>query len=213
MLGLLLCLSVVFGCENVEKVSNNDTAAPATTGGTEIVDQIVEVSCGECQFGMEGSGCDVAVRIHGKSYYVDGSSIDDHGDAHGEDGLCNCVRQAKVSGEIRSGRFVATSLEVLPVDKEHQAAAKLEQLKKSRLGAAFAMSGQGLVVKDIWEDGAAGKAGLKKGDKIVKLNDKSVAEMNPESLRAVFAESETVTFSIKRDGEKTEILVRLPKKS
>jgi hypothetical protein len=25
--------------------------------------QIVEVSCGECQFGMKGKGCDIAIRI------------------------------------------------------------------------------------------------------------------------------------------------------
>ena len=64
--------------------------------------------------GDEGSGCDLAVRIDGKSYYVDGSSIDDHGDAHGDDGLCNCIRKAKVTGEIKDGRFVAASFEVLP---------------------------------------------------------------------------------------------------
>lgn len=63
---------------------------------------------------MKGDGCDLAVRIDGKSYYVDGSSIDDHGDAHGDDGLCNSIRKAKVSGEIVDGHFVATSVEVLP---------------------------------------------------------------------------------------------------
>jgi hypothetical protein len=29
--------------------------------------QIVEASCGQCQFGMEGHGCELAVRIDGKS--------------------------------------------------------------------------------------------------------------------------------------------------
>jgi hypothetical protein len=49
--------------------------------------QIVEASCGQCQFGMEGHGCELAVRIDGKSYFVDGSSIDSHGDAHAKDGF------------------------------------------------------------------------------------------------------------------------------
>ena len=33
---------------------------------------IAEASCGQCQFKMEGKGCDLAVRINGKSYFVDG---------------------------------------------------------------------------------------------------------------------------------------------
>ncbi len=88
----------------------------AETATIPIADQIVEASCGQCQFKMEGSGCDLAVRIDGKTYYVDGSNIDDHGDAHGDDGLCNCIRKAKVSGEINNGRFVASSFEVFPLD-------------------------------------------------------------------------------------------------
>jgi hypothetical protein len=43
--------------------------------------QIVEASCGQCQFGMEGHGCELAVRIDGKPYFVDGTSLDSHGDA------------------------------------------------------------------------------------------------------------------------------------
>lgn len=36
-----------------------------------LVTQVVEASCGKCQLNMEGSGCDLAVRINGKSYFVD----------------------------------------------------------------------------------------------------------------------------------------------
>jgi hypothetical protein len=49
--------------------------------------QIVEASCGQYQFGMEGKACDLAVRIDGKAYFVDGTSIDSHGDAHAADGF------------------------------------------------------------------------------------------------------------------------------
>jgi uncharacterized protein DUF6370 len=76
--------------------------------------QIVEVSCGECKFGMEGKGCDLAVRIDGKSYFVDGTKIDQHGDAHAEDGFCSAIRQAEVTGEVINGRFKATSFKLLP---------------------------------------------------------------------------------------------------
>jgi hypothetical protein len=56
--------------------------------------QIVEASCGQCQFGMEGHGCELAVRIDGKSYFVDGSSIDSHGDAHAKMVLC-CHKKSR----------------------------------------------------------------------------------------------------------------------
>jgi hypothetical protein len=79
--------------------------------------QIVEVSCGECQFGLKGKGCDLAVRIDGKSYFVDGTKIDDHGDAHAKDGFCEAVRKAKVTGTIVNNRFQVTSFTLLPEQK------------------------------------------------------------------------------------------------
>lgn len=75
---------------------------------------VVPVACGECLFGMKGKGCDLAVKIGGKGYYVDGVKMDDLGDAHAADGMCNAVRQARVTGEIRNGRFVASRFELLP---------------------------------------------------------------------------------------------------
>lgn len=75
--------------------------------------QIVEASCGECQFGMKGKSCDLAVRIDGKSYFVDGTKIDQHGDAHAEDGFCNAIRKASVTGTIENNRFKATSFTLI----------------------------------------------------------------------------------------------------
>ena len=75
--------------------------------------QIVETACGECQFGMKGKNCDLAVRIDGKPYFVDGTTIDEHGDAHAEDGFCNKIRKASVTGKVENGRFKATSFTLL----------------------------------------------------------------------------------------------------
>lgn len=79
--------------------------------------QIVEVSCGECQFGLKGKGCDLAVRIDGKSYFVDGTKIDDHGDAHAKDGFCETIRKAEVTGSIVDNRFKVNSFTLLPEQK------------------------------------------------------------------------------------------------
>lgn len=76
--------------------------------------QIVEASCGQCQFGMKGQGCDLAVRIDGKPYFVEGTHIDKHGDAHAEDGFCQTIRKAQVVGTIKDSTFVVTHFKLLP---------------------------------------------------------------------------------------------------
>lgn len=76
----------------------------------------VEAACGACQFGMPGDDCALAIRVgglDGTRWYVEGTGIDDHGDAHAADGFCNAVRHAVVSGHVADGRFVATSFELV----------------------------------------------------------------------------------------------------
>jgi hypothetical protein len=67
----------------------------------------VEVACGQCKFGMKAKGCNLAIRTKGKTYFVDGTGIDDHGDAHADDGFCNKIRHADMTGYFLNGRFVA----------------------------------------------------------------------------------------------------------
>lgn len=83
-----------------------------------IVNQTVEVACGECQFKMKGKDCELAIRIDGKSYFVDGKGIDDFGDAHGKHGFCNAISKAEVTGEIVDNRFKATTIKLLTEKKK-----------------------------------------------------------------------------------------------
>lgn len=110
----ILTISALLAC-GCDRTSETDGRSTSTQPDQTI---LVEVSCGECQFGLPGTGCDLAVRIDGTAYYVDGSAIDDHGDAHAEDGLCNAIRQGRVVGRVEKGRFVATSVEVLPTQSK-----------------------------------------------------------------------------------------------
>lgn len=81
--------------------------------------KIVEVSCGQCKFAMtDKKGCDLAVRIEGKSYFVEGTTIDDHGDAHANDGFCSVIRKAEVIGEIKNNKFVVSYFKLLPVSEK-----------------------------------------------------------------------------------------------
>ena len=75
---------------------------------------IVSASCGQCQFNMtEKAGCDLAIKIDEKPYFVEGSSIDQHGDAHAENGFCNTMRTAKVTGFIKDDKFITKSFELI----------------------------------------------------------------------------------------------------
>ena len=85
---------------------------------TEQKPQIVEASCGQCQFGMKDKkGCDLAVRLDGKAYFVEGTDINKHGDAHAHDGFCSAIRQAEVVGEVKNNKFVVSQFKLLPQKK------------------------------------------------------------------------------------------------
>ena len=103
----ILCLSLF--AINVNAQTKPKKAAPAQT----ITKQTVEIACGECQFKMKGKNCDLAIRIDGKPYFVDGKGIDDFGDAHDQHGFCNAVSKAEVTGKIVNNRFKATDIKLL----------------------------------------------------------------------------------------------------
>ena len=73
---------------------------------------LVEIACGQCKFKMKGKSCDLAIKIKGKTYFVDGANIDDFGDAHAQDGFCKAIRKAEVQGKVVNGRFKATYLKL-----------------------------------------------------------------------------------------------------
>ena len=79
---------------------------------------LVETACGQCKLGLKGKGCDLAIRTKGKAYFVDGTDIDSHGDAHADDGFCNAIRKAYVQGTFVNNRFKATYFQL--VDSTHK---------------------------------------------------------------------------------------------
>ncbi|HJV18900.1 MAG TPA: DUF6370 family protein [Sediminibacterium sp.] len=74
---------------------------------------IAEVGCGQCQLGLPGKTCDLAIRIKGKAYFVTGTDIDAHGDAHASNGFCNAVRKASVQGKLVHKRFKASFFQLI----------------------------------------------------------------------------------------------------
>ena len=73
----------------------------------------LEAACGTCMFKMNGNGCVLAVKFQGKNYFVDGTGIDDHGDAHENEGFCNAIKKAKVQGSVVGDKFLVTYFELV----------------------------------------------------------------------------------------------------
>ena len=110
----LLFIGSTFGQKSDPKVSTPDPNKKV---------QVVETACGECQFKLAGKGCDLAVRIDGKAYFVEGTDIDSHGDAHAKDGFCNAVRKAELQGELLNNRFKVTYFKLLKDPEKKEATA------------------------------------------------------------------------------------------
>ena len=82
--------------------------------GCKSSSRLASVGCATCIFHMKHvRGCKLAVMLDGKPYLVEGSGIDDHGDANAADGRCNAERKASVEGTISHDRFMARRISVL----------------------------------------------------------------------------------------------------
>ncbi len=112
---IIFCGLLFFSLSTQAQISENSKGEQDSLTKTMIVD----ASCGQCQFGMDGSGCELAVKIKGKSYLVEGvPAMNSYGNPHGEDGMCNVVRKAEVAGSVKGKKFVATSFKLLPLAKK-----------------------------------------------------------------------------------------------
>jgi hypothetical protein len=110
----LLFVSCLFALSSSGQQAGNSLNKPDSARPIQILD----VACGQCKLGLKADGCTLAVRVNGKAYFVDGTSIDEHGDAHGKDGFCNAIRKAEVQGEIVGDRVVVTYFKLLPQKKK-----------------------------------------------------------------------------------------------
>ena len=111
----IVILLLFSGC----KASSTDAPAPKRQVSTA---RNLEVGCATCIFHMKDvKGCKLAVKIEDTPYLVTGSDIDDHGDAHAGDGLCNSARMAVVEGQVNGNRFAASKVELVPQDPKKPA--------------------------------------------------------------------------------------------
>jgi|GEM_PF-512426 len=107
-----------------------------------INQKTVEASCAQCKFKVkEPQGCDLAIRVKGRIYFLDGTNLDAHGDAHEEDGFCNAIRQAVVTGTIKGNRIQVSQFNLKPLEKKsNQILTELSISQKSSVTLCSATS-------------------------------------------------------------------------
>jgi len=101
-------LFVLFGLVLFNAANAQDSTTKKLVYNPKNSTNEVQATCGTCMFKMEGKGCHLA-------YLVEGTSIDDHGDAHADDGFCNAIKKAKVQGTFEGDRFKSTYFEIVKV--------------------------------------------------------------------------------------------------
>ena len=112
VLYLLVVGSVISGgCRPGEPKEGSISVQGKHADGQRIA-KVVEAGCGMCIFGLADASCELAVKIDAKVYRVEGSKLDDHGDAHAADGMCMVSRQAYVEGRIDGEKFIAKRVEL-----------------------------------------------------------------------------------------------------
>lgn len=113
LIRMRLFLLTLFLCFSALTAMAQDKQMKTQTSFKSTDTLLVDAACGQCKLGLPGESCDLAIRVNGKAYFVDGTNIDSHGDAHAKDGFCNALRKAKVQGSIMNNRFVATYFQLV----------------------------------------------------------------------------------------------------
>ena len=82
------------------------------------VDGKTFASCGMCNFDYKGiRGCSLTIKIGETVYPVQGNTLHEHGDPHSEEGMCNVIRVAYVSGKIKEDKFYSDSFALIESPK------------------------------------------------------------------------------------------------
>lgn len=108
-------LLIVVASASLVFVSCGEKKAPAPAFPPAVVAAAagareLEAGCAGCVYHMDGAeGCQLAVLVDGKHYYVSGVDMPGH-----ESGLCDGPQRALVLGKVDGDRFVATAFAMKP---------------------------------------------------------------------------------------------------
>lgn len=112
--GIGLGLLLLAGCAS--SAQHAESPAPLVASETHEI----EAGCAMCIYQMPGiEECVLAVDWNDRHYLVDGSGIDDHGDAHAADGLCLVARPGTMRVRTVAGdRVEVAAMQLAPQTEE-----------------------------------------------------------------------------------------------
>ena len=111
--------SIFAGCGSCQVQSKAPVSKKSSSFITAIpksgeIEGFVISSCGICNFGYKkNKGCSLTIKIGDTVYPVEGTKIHNHGDPHSEEGFCNSIRVAYVSGKIEKKKFHSSSFTLI----------------------------------------------------------------------------------------------------
>ena len=95
---------------DIEIVKNNNAFINSIPSYSSQIEGFVVASCTKCNFSMYGEKkCSIGIKIGSNVYPVENYKHD-HSKAHSYDGICNVLRVAYVSGEIKNRKFYSNKL-------------------------------------------------------------------------------------------------------
>ena len=109
---------LIAGCGGCQINNNSDIETSSSIFIESIpanrkIDGFVIASCNKCNLGKYGNRkCSMGIKINQLVYEVKGYDHD-HGKAHNDDGICNALRIAHVSGKIKGYTFVPDSFQLM----------------------------------------------------------------------------------------------------
>ena len=118
IISLLLSNLVIAGCGKCQ-INNKNDATKKTSALVTIVPPNGEIqgfviaSCNKCNLGKStDKKCSMGIRVNDKVYAVEGDSHNKK-ESHKEDGICNALRVAYVSGKIKGNKFQANDFALI----------------------------------------------------------------------------------------------------
>ena len=118
IISLLLSNLVIAGCGKCQINNKNDATKKTSALVTSVpsngeIQGFVIASCNKCNLGKNtDKKCSMGIRVNDKVYAVEGDSHNKK-ESHKQDGICNALRVAYVSGKIKGNKFQANDFALI----------------------------------------------------------------------------------------------------